>query len=173
MDTQAGSISTFKQDVKNWIFERFDEKTTILDVGPGFGTYYNLFCGKYKNIDAVEIYYPNIIDYELLKKYRFVSCHDIVGFEYEYHDLIIFGDVLEHLTVEDAQKVLKYAEDRCKCVIVGVPYQWAQDGHENEHEKHIQDDLTKELMAERYPDLIPLYSNNHYGFYINKNLENK
>ncbi len=168
MDTKAASIGTFKQDVKKWIYDNFDKDSTILDVGAGRGTYYDLLEGKYKKMDAVEIYQPNITDYELLKKYRSVSCRNIVDFEYDHYDLIIFGDVIEHLTVEDAQKVLKYAEGRCKNMLVAVPYKWVQDGNENVYEKHIQDDLTHELVLERYPLLILLRGDKRYGYYVRK-----
>lgn len=167
MDGAAASYPIFKQEVKNWIYNNFhDNNTTILDVGAGSGTYFNLLENRYKNIDAVEIYHPNIIDYNLLEKYRFVSYRNIVDLEYDDYDLIIFGDVIEHLTVDDAKKVLEYASDRCKDMIVAVPYNYHQDGNENEHEKHIQDDLTHENFMERYPGLKVLYKNAYYGYYV-------
>jgi len=168
MDGVAGSYSFFKQEVKGWIKEHFNPSSTILDVGPGMGTYYNLLQDTYKNIDAVEIYAPNIKDYKLEEKYSNVYNSDIVDFKYDHYDLIIFGDILEHLSVEDAQKVLKYAGERCNNFIVAVPYCYKQQGRENKWETHIQDDLTKENVLERYPQLQLLYGNDRYGYYIKK-----
>jgi 2-polyprenyl-3-methyl-5-hydroxy-6-metoxy-1,4-benzoquinol methylase len=166
MDGAAFSYGTYKQEVKNWICDNFEPGASILDVGAGSGTYGNLLKDKYHNIDGVEIYYPNIIDYKLLDLYRAVYCRNIVGLEYPSYDLIIFGDVIEHLSVEDAQKVLDYARNKCRNMIVAVPYRYHQEGNENEHERHIQDDLTKENVLERYPFLKPLYTNFSYGYYI-------
>ena len=36
------------------------------------------------------------------------------------YDLIIFGDVLEHLSIEDAQKVLAIAEENAKAIMIAV-----------------------------------------------------
>jgi hypothetical protein len=41
---------------------------------------------------------------------------------------------------------------------VGVPFLWPQDDYDgNPYEVHIQDDLTREIFAARYPDLEVLY----------------
>ncbi len=61
-------------------------------------------------MDAVEAYGPNL---RLLNGYRKFFRADIRGFRYDRYDLIIFGDVLEHLSVEDAQTVPDYAWPRC------------------------------------------------------------
>lgn len=168
MDLAASSISTYKTEIRNWILRTFNEEAKILDVGAGSGTYYELLHDKFKLIDAVEIYYPNIIDYELLKKYRSVAYANIVDLKYPNYDLIIFGDVLEHLKVEEAQKVLTYAANKCVNMIVAVPYKWSQEGNENEYERHIQDDLTHELVLERYPMLQVLYHDMIYGYYTKR-----
>ena len=167
MDT-ARSYTFFKADVREWICKNFKRDASILDVGAGSGTYYNLLHDEYKNIDAVEVYAPNIENYKLRDKYENVYNDNIVGFEYNFYDLIIFGDIIEHLSIEDAQNVLKYAYDRCNNLIVAVPYTFVQEANENEYEEHIQDDLTPEIMEERYPGLKPLFKNDKYGYYIKK-----
>lgn len=164
----AGSYGFFKPEIKQWIAEHFVPESSILDVGAGSGTYYDLLHDAYSNIDAVEIYLPNIAEWRLDEKYRTVYNDNIVDFEYDYYDLIIFGDVLEHLSVEDAQKVLNIAYSKCNNFIVAVPYCYPQDANENLWEKHIQDDLTKENVLERYPMLQLLYGNDKYGYYIKK-----
>ena len=166
MDKHATSYPFFKKEVKEWIYNNFDSDSKILDVGPGCGTYYNLLHDKYNNIDGVEIYNQNIIDYDLKSKYSNIYNKNIVDFEYENYDLIIFGDIIEHLTVEDAQRVLNYAVNRCKNLIVAVPYRYVQGANENKWERHIQDDLTVQNMKERYPYLKLLYGDRAYGYYV-------
>ena len=164
----ATSYSFFKDEIKEWIFENFDINSTILDVGAGSGTYYNLLHNNFKNIDCVEVYEPNIEYNDLNNKYRNVYNINILDFKYDWYDLIIFGDILEHLTIEDAQKVLKFALERCKNVIVAVPYMYVQNANENKYEEHLQPDLTKENVLIRYPELKLLYGNDKYGYYIKK-----
>lgn len=165
----AKSYEYFKKEIGEYLKSRYKEENTVLDVGAGEGTYYNLLGDYFTNIDAVEVFKPNIEEYELKKKYRKVYCANILDFEYEYYDIIIFGDVLEHLEVEEAKKVLEYALARCKEVLVAVPYRYKQGiEYGNVYEIHKQEDLTKENMLERYPYLELLYSNDMYGYYIKK-----
>lgn len=163
----AYSYSYFKEDIADYLKSKFDKSAKILDVGAGSGTYYNYLGDYFKSMDAVEVFEPNIKEFDLENKYRKVFNVDIKDFEYEYYDIIIFGDILEHLNVEDAQKVLEYALDRCEELIVAVPYLYEQGiCHDNVYEIHLQPDLTKEVMKERYPYLRLLYSNDEYGYYI-------
>ena len=165
----ATSYPMFKTDVANFLKNNFNNNATILDVGAGCGTYYNYLHDYFKNMDAVEVFKLNIERYNLTSKYRNVYNENIVNFKYDFYDIIIFGDILEHLTVEEAQAVLKYACNRCKQVIVAVPYMYPQGMWEdNVYEIHRQPDLTKENVLERYPQLKLLYGDDKYGYYIKK-----
>ena len=98
--------------------------------------------------------------------YDNVYCSDISDFEYDYYDLIIFGDVIEHMTIENAQKTLEYAKTRCRDMIVAVPYLLIQDEvFENPYEVHIQDDITPGIFHERYNGFEPLFIFDNYGYY--------
>lgn len=165
----AYSYNYFKEEVAEYIKEHFSKDSTVLDVGAGSGTYYNYLGDYFDSMDAVEIFSPNVKEFKLNEKYKNVYECNIIDFEYDYYDLIIFGDVLEHLTVNDAKKVLEYALGRCKEVIVAVPYLFEQgECYNNIYETHLQPDLTPEIMEERYPYLKLLYSNKDYGYYIKK-----
>lgn len=163
----ARSYEYFKKEIKEYIKERFNKNCTILDVGAGEGTYYNLLGDFYKNIDAIEVYKPNIKKYELEKKYREVYNINIKDAKYPKYDVIIFGDIIEHLTSKEAYTVLKTAYNNAEELIVAVPYKCKQGiVDKNKYEIHIQDDLTPELMLKRYPMLKLLYKNDIYGYYI-------
>lgn len=165
----AGSFEYFKKDIAEYLENKFTDIARVLDVGVGSGTYYNLLGNYFKNIDGVEVFKPNIEKYELEKKYNKVYNVDIKDFEYDFYDIIIFGDIIEHLEVEDAQKVLEYAKDRCREMIVAVPYCYEQGVEEdNVYEIHKQADLTPENVLERYPMLELLYGNSFYGYYIKR-----
>ena len=163
----AFSYSFYKQEVKDYLKSKFNSNAKILDVGAGCGTYYDLLKDYFTNIYAVEVFKPNIKNYNLLKKYKKVYNTNIKDFKYSSYDIIIFGDVIEHLDVEEAQEVINYAYDRCKEMIVAVPYQLEQGiAEDNIYEIHKQDDLTHELVLQRFPNLKLLYKNDLYGYYI-------
>ena len=120
------SLDDGKELIVSWIKGNFPKGSTCLDVGPCDGKWHNLL-GDYLVMDAVEIFQPNIENHKLCNKYRNVFNDDVDNLRYEWYDLIIFGDVIEHMTVEKAQRVLDYAIPRCKDMVVAVPYHFHQD----------------------------------------------
>ena len=166
----ARSYEYFKEDIRDYLEKNYKKSARILDVGAGEGTYYNLLHDYFNNIEGVEVFKPNIDNYKLENKYKKVYNIDIKDFIYPHrYDIVIFGDIIEHLEVEEAQKVLEYAKDMCTEMIVAVPYQYEQGIEEdNIYEIHKQPDLTPINMLERYPMLELLYGNNVYGYYIKR-----
>ena len=155
-----------KQEVVNWIKNHFWQGATCLDVGACDGKYYDLL-GNYLVMDAVEIFTPNIGWHQLEKKYRRVFNADIHGLTYDYYDLIIFGDVLEHMSIDKAQAVLEYAKHHCIDIIVGVPWLYPQgELYGNPYERHIQADLTEEVFNQRYHGFAKLFDfENKYAYF--------
>lgn len=167
----ATSFGYFKESIKEYLEKNYKRGTRILDVGAGSGTYYELLKDYFEDIEAVEVFKPNIENYQLESKYKKVYNVNIKDFRYPKfrYDIIIFGDIIEHLEVEEAEKVLMYAYERCKEMIVAVPYCYKQGIEEgNVYEIHKQDDLTPANMLERYPYLELLYGNSEYGYYIKR-----
>lgn len=165
----AGSYPYYKKEVTQYLKDNFPTTAKVLDVGAGCGTYYEYLKDYFDNIEAVEVFEPNIKNFNLEQKYKKVYNINILDFKYDYYDIIIFGDILEHLETAEAQQVLDYAFDRCKELIVAVPYLYPQGIEEdNIYEIHKQDDLTNEIMLERYPKLKLLYGDWAYGYYIKK-----
>ena len=158
-----GSYYFGKPEVCQWIRENFKPDATILDVGACDGRW-RMLLPEYENMDAVEIWEPNA---KRLNGYRKVFNADIRTFKYRRYSLIIFGDIIEHLSPKDAAAVLEYAKPRCRDFIIAVPFLYKQgaiDG--NPHEIHIQDDLTPELFDQRFPGLHVLCDPGHdYRYY--------
>lgn len=132
---------------------------SILDVGAGKGKY-RLLLPEYSWVDAVEVWEPYIRGFRLREMYRSVYDRDIVEVAEEFnlagvkYDAVIMGDVLEHLTVNDAMKTLHHLRNVTDCVLVIVPYEYEQgEEHGNPYQEHKQPDLTVENMHERYPNL--------------------
>ena len=155
-----------KTEVK-WLIARLAKKGARgLDVGACDGAYWNLLHDLI-DLDAVEIYEPNIENNDLVHKYGVVYNMDIKDLHYDHYDVVIFGDVIEHMTVEDAQATLAYAQEHADLVIVAVPYQYHQDAiYGNPWERHIQDDLTHDLFMQRYPGFKLQFGYPNYVYYI-------
>lgn len=159
------SIDNGKVQITAWVKQTWWRGGTCLDVGACDGKWFYLL-GDYLRMDAIEIFYPNIEKYFLKERYNKVFHEDIRNFKYPYYDYIIFGDVIEHMTVEEAQAVLEYANPRCRDLIIAIPFLYQQDEIDgNKNEIHIQSDLTKEIFAERYPGYECLWADNSYAYY--------
>ena len=157
------SYGDYKNEVKEHIINHTSEYSKILDVGPGAGTYGSML--KHLDIEALEIHPPYIQMFKLDEIYKKIHIGDIRKFDIRPYDYIIMGDVLEHLTQNEATEVLNRMYN--KKVMVAVPYLFEQ-GEEmgNIYETHHQPDLTDDLVQSRY-GLKPLYTNERYGYYIN------
>jgi hypothetical protein len=142
--------------VRTLVISTYDPvETTILDVGAGWGKYRDLLP-EYRCMDACEIWKPYIEGEDLHSRYRHVFDVDIVDlvaldtWHPGRYDLVIMGDVLEHLTRPRAQFVVS----RLGAALVVVPFLYPQnevDG--NPHEVHWQSDLTPSKMELLYPEL--------------------
>ena len=173
VDYGGGSYNDFNAKIKQYL-SSLPKDTRILDVGPGEGKYYNLLKDLYENIDCVEVYEKNISGNSLHEKYRNVFNKNIVDFKYDYYDLIIFGDVIEHLSIADATQVLNYAYEKCDNFIATIPYNYHQGPlYGNKYEIHIQQELNRWLIKKRYPMLKLLFNNERLGVYIKDKIYDK
>ncbi|SVE36985.1 uncharacterized protein METZ01_LOCUS489839, partial [marine metagenome] len=76
---------------------------SILDVGVGEGTYFNILSPYLENIkwSGIEVWKPYILKYNLGSKYQILINQDVrkINFaEGPSYDLTLFGDVIEHMT---------------------------------------------------------------------------
>jgi len=164
------SYGYFKPEVKGWFVENVPTSKRLLDVGPGQGTYSDLLRNLGYRMDAVEVWAPYVDQFSLRNKYDNVYIENILEFNWTDYDFIILGDVLEHLGKEDAKRLINAMHFHGKHFLVAIPYTMEQDGEEygNTYETHLQPDLTPDVMKERYPGLVPLYTNDWYGYYVNE-----
>ena len=145
---------------ENDIFVREFVKThgiyKVLDVGAGSGTYARLLADFDLAMDAIEVWQPYITEYNLNMWYRDVHKVDVretgllKSFSKTY-DLIIFGDVLEHMSEEDSVRVWREAAG-ARWLLASVPIIHYPQGAEfgNPYEVHHQEHLTEERMNDLF-----------------------
>ncbi|NBO09554.1 MAG: class I SAM-dependent methyltransferase [Actinobacteria bacterium] len=140
----------------------------MLDVGPGAGKFGVLLRDKSRTIDAIEIYLPYVGLFRLNMVYNQVYVGDVMQFPFKkkMYDLVILGDVLEHLSVSDAQSLLLTLRKNHISVLITVPFLYPHPAvYGNQWEEHKQADLTEEVFQERYPGFRLILGNEQQGVY--------
>lgn len=160
----------FNAEIRERITAAFpDRATPMLDIGCGDGKFRDLFR-DYTAMDAVEVWEPYLERFQLRERYRDVRCVNanyLTVSSLREYDVVFMGDVLEHLTVDEAQRILLRIEEAGCAAVVVVPWEMEQGPWEgNPYEEHLQPDLTPERMAERYPQLQLVHKNNVCGVYF-------
>ncbi len=163
------SYDYFKIDVCKHIIKTLPQQSSkILDVGAGSGKYGRMLRFNFNQIDAVEIYEKYIEEFDLKVVYDNIYVDNIVSFDITNYDYIILGDVVEHLSIENAHNLLSKIHLSDKKCLVAIPYTMEQgEVNGNIYETHLQSDLTHEIFLFRYPMMKELIRNKDYGYYIN------
>lgn len=153
--------------IDSFLLENYPEDYTILDIGPYDGRWSDSLHNHFKHIDAVEAFEPYIERFKLKEKYNNIFVSDIREFEFKHYDIIILGDVLEHMPIKDAQKLLEKLYPKCKQLLVIIPYEYPQDEYDNnKFQIHYQEDLTDEIFLERYKGFKLLVNDEVRGAYV-------
>jgi hypothetical protein len=147
-----------------------------LDIGAGCGTYADLLANSGYQIDAVEIFSPYLEEYNLKEKYNHVFVGNVLelNIDFSVYDLIILGDVVEHMSEDDSYKLLSNLLKLPVEVVVAVPFNSPQgEVYGNIYEAHLQSDLNLGVILKKYKnELIPLCVRYDYGVFIKNSPEN-
>lgn len=131
---------------------------SMLDIGAGSGTYGRLLADLVPTRHAVEVWAEYLEEFALREVYDFILINDVRHLaalpdnDAMVYDLIIFGDVLEHMTAAEGLRVWAWAKRVARHGLISVPIvHWPQgeiDG--NPYEAHVQDHLTADDYIEAY-----------------------
>lgn len=114
-----------KSAISEWI--KKINPLTALDIGPGAGVYSNLVRASapiLQVLDAVEAWGPYVEQFSLLEKYDNVMISDVMLIDRRHlskYDLVIIGDVIEHLTRQEASDIIKWLAAANKNLIISFP----------------------------------------------------
>lgn len=150
---QIGTVMpTSIREGKDWLIPRITAHLpgSVLDVGAGEGTYRTLLdpapAGSF--FTALEVFEPYVREFSLDQLYDKVIVADARYTEFPTADVVILGDVIEHLEFDDARTVWDKARRAARKAVfasipLGVHPQGAVNG--NEHERHLTS-WTNELV---------------------------
>ncbi len=144
-------MPTSDAEGKDWSLDwfRYHLPNTVTDVGPGEGTYAKLFRPVHEGVwwTAIEVHKPYVAKYKLKstktrRMYDEIHVEDVRESEDHlfYRDLVILGDVLEHMPRGSAVNLLEtIVAAGAWNILVSVPIvesvQGEVDG--NPHEAHL------------------------------------
>jgi len=162
-----GSASEGKDVISLWLEEIDPTYLKILDIGVGKGVMSDYFK-EHPNLSecswtGVEIWEPygTLEEFDLESKYDELLIGDAreMEFEPERYDLAICGNVLEHMTKEEAEKLIKKLQKCCKYVIISLVVQVyirssEIDMGENPYEYHVKKDWTYETALESFEGIL-------------------
>jgi SAM-dependent methyltransferase len=159
---------------KEWSAEQIVELAPrrILDVGPGVGTYVDLLRPLLPDSHwtGLEIHRPYVERFELTDRYDDVSVGDVRSFDWRAQgdwDLVIFGDVLEHLDVPDARLAWCRALRASGHVLASLPIVDYPQGEceGNVHECH-RASYHHDLVTSAFPGIVRHATGRQIGVYL-------
>jgi hypothetical protein len=132
---------------------------TVLDVGTGMGDYLELiktYVSPEIVVHGVEVWEPYVKEYSLDKRYDKLIIQDVREMtEFEY-DLVILGDVLEHMPETDAVALWGTVSKQAKHALISIPIghhpQGAWGG--NPYEIHHEEDWSVDRVLHVFPGII-------------------
>lgn len=163
---------------KNEIVEWCKELTginKIVDIGAGSGTYSKMFRKSRLFTDAtmiaIEAWEPYIQEYSLNDRYHTVINSDVRKVDFAKiapFDLVIMGDVLEHITKEEAIELVNTISKLTRYAIISIPIiHYPQGEYEgNPYEVHVKDDWSHQEVLDSFSNFEKVFEGERIGCYL-------
>lgn len=148
-------------DGKAWAVEHLwvlaSRVRTFLDVGAGAGTWLTVVKPWFPDTrwTAVEVHAPYVERFALADRYDDVILGDARTLPLHTYDVVILGDVLEHLTRDDAVELVTVARAAARvAVIASLPLGEYPQGEwqGNPHEAHLATWTDDDVAEHLHPD---------------------
>ena len=165
-----------KSIIREWVTEFGPTVNTVLDLGVGNGTYHKLYTIKSDALAhakwvGVEAWKPYIEEFDLENRYDTIINEDIRKIDFTTItglDLVFAGDVLEHITKEEAVKVIDDLINVATRIVISIPIIHYPQGEVegNPFEVHVKDDWSHEEMLETFPQIKRSWTGKAIGVYL-------
>ncbi|GAB6053634.1 hypothetical protein JCM17960_24540 [Magnetospira thiophila] len=147
--------------------------TRILDVGVGCGTYAELLRPYTPGAHwtGLEVWAPYVEKYHLRHLYDALVLADARSVDLQSlgsFDLIVFGDVLEHMEKQEAQALIDRSLAVGRLVLISIPIVRYKQGpiEDNPFERHIKDDWSHPEILSSFPALRCAFVQGAIGVYL-------
>lgn len=169
-------MGTSHPESRPWSIEKIlsVDPDYILDVGAGSGTYFDALqsAGYSKAIGAVEVWRPYINEFGLELKYDFVYEVDIRSKDFleameGAFDVVIFGDILEHMSKEEALELWDALPSITRYALIAIPIIHYHQGeiNGNPYEVHVKDDWSHEEVLDSFSNIVDSWTGDVVGAY--------
>jgi hypothetical protein len=152
-----------------WLLEQLKPKS-IMDVGAGAGKYGLLAREVLPDValSCIEVWEPYFDEFNLMSIYPTVYKRDVREHKDFKYDLVILGDVLEHMSKEDSIKLWELIKSQAKAAMISIPIVHFPQGHEhnNPYEEHIVDDWTHEQVMSTFTGITGYRTFDVTGSYV-------
>ena len=163
-----------KPKVLEW-FKQIKPKT-VLDIGAGEGTYAKLVVSAGIEVQsywtAIEAWAPYVSNYKLMDWYNNVIIGDACYIDYRkvnngHSDLVIAGDVLEHMTKTESKELIAELKNHASNIIISIPLlHLDQEPYKgNWFERHIDHWHFEEMKEELGPLLVEAVEGPTLGYF--------
>lgn len=153
------SLSSGKPEILKWFKNNEKKITRILDIGTGCGTYIDLI--KFNNVCpnaewvGVEAWQNYIDKFRLVEKYNTVINQDARSLDWQQlgkFSVAIAGDVLEHMSKQDAIVLVNSILENCDTLIISIPiiYMPQDEVNGNPYEVHVKDDWSHDEVIKTW-----------------------
>jgi SAM-dependent methyltransferase len=159
---------------KDWIHDRVARlaasgPVSVLDIGPGVGTYAKLLADvPTTRVVAIEVYEPYVTTYRLNQYYDEVVVGDARVVPFPAVDVVILGDVAEHMSEDDAVALwAKAGAAAARAVYLSIPVVHYPQGEieGNHHEVHVVDDWNHDRVMKAFEGIGEYWTGSEVGVY--------
>ena len=159
-----------KAQIKTWLENIDIQHNKVLDIGAGSGAYPALYRDTLKNCKwvGVEIWEPYKIKYELEKQYDTLLIGDARQMKFNYYDVCFLGDVLEHMTKQEAVSLVNKLKESCTNIVISIPIVTYEQGtmRGNPYEAHIKPDWSHKEVVKTFSNIKEFWTGQTIGVYL-------
>lgn len=163
-----------KEETLRWVREKASTINRVLDIGAGSGTYAKMLRENHKVCDhafwiGVEVWEPYIEKFGLADLYDTLINQDARKLDWDQIgqvDITFAGDVLEHMTKQEAIDLVDKILDHSSYLVISIPTMIYHQGeaHGNPYEVHVKPDWSHQEVKETWGDLIEKSFTGTYEF---------